>query len=294
MSFSQDVKAELAATPPRMPCCRRALLFGLLYDSQTDGERLTATYSDTSTAELCVNLIKFAYGRQADMWSLRRGAHKYSAVSFSPKNAVKKLDLFVKTRDESVIFECPECASAFVRGAFMATGSISAPSSASHLEVKLAHAERVGNLFDILCGLGLQPLTSQKGNDFRFYYKNRSTVQDFMSYIGCNQAVFEMVNYQLQKDLRNDENRATNCVTRNISRSITASAKQIQTISEIQARGLIGAMPPKLLQTAKLRLENPEASIDELAALHTPPISKSGANHRIEKIMAWCESHLQK
>ncbi|MBE6694301.1 MAG: DNA-binding protein WhiA [Ruminococcaceae bacterium] len=294
MSFSQDVKAELAATPPRMPCCRRALLFGLLYDSQAEGDKLTATYSDISTAELCVNLIKFAYGRQADVSELRRGAHKYLAISFNSKNAVKKLELFIRTRDASVIFECPECASAFVRGVFMATGSISAPSSATHLEMKHAHVERVGNLFDILCGLGLQPLTSKKDNDFRFYYKNRSAVQDFMSYIGGNQAVFEMVNYQLQKDLRNDENRATNCVTRNISRSITASAKQIQTIRDIQTRGLIEAMPPKLRRTAELRLANPEATIEELAALHTPPISKSGANHRIEKIMAWCESHLQK
>lgn len=294
MSFSRDVKIELAASPPRLPCCRRALLHGLLYGAKGEGELITATYSDKPTADLALNLIKFAYGRQAEAVELRRGAHKYIVVTFSSKNAVKKLNLFVKTKDDSIICECPECRSAFVRGLFMALGSINAPGSAAHLELKLAEGERVGAIFDILCAEGLEPLVAKKGEDFRIYYKNRATVQDFLSYTGCNHAVFELVNFQLQKDLRNDENRATNCVTRNINRSITASGKHIQAIKKIEECGLTSAMPDKLRQTALLRLENPEASFDELAAMHTPPISKSGVNHRLEKIMDWYNLHVQK
>ena len=294
MSFSQDVKAELVSTPPRKPCCRRALLHGLLYSSIHEGECMTATFSDALTSELAVSLIKFAYGRQAETEDFRRGAHKYTRVAFSSKNAVKKLDLFAKTKDEGVICECPECTSSFVRGVFMATGSISAPGSATHLELKFPNAERVGSIFDILCASGLEPLVSKKGDDFRIYYKNRAAVQDFLSYIGCNHAVFELVNFQLQKDLRNDENRATNCVTRNINRSIKASSKHIQAIKKINDCGLMSALPEKLRLTAELRLQNPEASFDELAALHTPPISKSGVNHRLEKIIDWYARHIQK
>lgn len=294
MSFSQDVKAELASTPPRKPCCRRALLHGLLYSSSCEGERLTATFSDALTSELAVSLIKFAYGRQAEIENFSRGAHKYTSITFASKNAVKKLDLFAKTKDESVICECPECISAFMRGVFMTTGSINAPGSATHLELKFSNAERIGCIFDILCASGLDPLVSKKGDDFRIYYKNRAAVQDFLSYIGCNHAVFELVNFQLQKDLRNDENRATNCVTRNINRSITASSKHIQAITKIKDSGLMPALPEKLRLTAELRLQNPEASFDELASLHTPPISKSGVNHRLEKIMDWYAQHVQK
>ena len=294
MSFSRDVKTELCQTPPKKPCCRRALLHGLIYDAEIDGEILTSVYSHEETASLATHLIKFAYGRDAQECFIRRGAHKYTSISFESKNAVKKLSLFIKTRDESIICDCPECSFAFLRGVFMAVGSVNAPDSTSHLELKLEHPDRAGALFDILGGLDLQPLISHKAGALRLYFKNRSSVQDFISCIGCNQAVFEMVNLQLQKDLRNDENRATNCVTRNINRSITASGKQLAAIRRIEELGLLSAMPEKLQATARLRLDNPEASFDELAALHTPPISKSGANHRLEKIMAWYEQHAKK
>jgi DNA-binding protein WhiA len=265
-----------------------------MYDAEIDGEQLTSVYSHEETAHVSVQLTKFAYGRDAQECFIRRGAHKYTSVSFASKNAIKKLSLFIKTRDQSIICECPECSFAFLRGVFMVAGSVNAPDSTSHLELKLRHPDRAGALFDILGNLDLLPLISHKASALRLYFKNRSAVQDFMSCIGCNQAVFEMVNLQLQKDLRNDENRATNCVTRNINRSITASGKQLSAIRRIDELGLLPAMPEKLQATARLRLDNPEASFEELAALHTPPISKSGANHRLEKIMAWYEQHVKK
>ena len=294
MSFSQDVKTELASAPPRKPCCRRALLYGLLCGAVCDGETLTATYSDAPTADLAVSLIKFAYGRQAEAEDIRRGAHKYTSVTFSSKNAVKKLELLAKTKDEGVLCECPECTSAFVRGAFMATGSINAPTAATHLELRIPSAERARGIIEILCTAGLTPLASQKEDQVRVYYKDRSAVQDFLSYLGCNKAVFDFINAQLQKDLYNNINRETNCVAQNINRSTVASGKHVQAIEAIRDCGLMSALPEKLRITAELRLANSAASFDELALLHTPPISKSGVSHRLEKIMDFYARHVQK
>ena len=102
--------------------------------------------------------------------------------------------------------------------------------------------------------------------------------------LGATNAAFELMNCKIERTIRNEENRATNCVARNISRSVEASRRQIEEIETLVTSGRIDTLPYDLKVTARLRLENPESSLTELALMHVPPISKSGLNHRLQKL----------
>jgi DNA-binding protein WhiA len=107
--------------------------------------------------------------------------------------------------------------------------------------------------------------------------------------VGATSSVFQFCNAQIERSIRNDENRATNCVTENISRAIRTGTKQLAAILYLEEHNLLDDLPEDLQYTARLRLNNPDVTLAELAELHTPPITKSGLHHRLEKIMAFHE-----
>ena len=102
---------------------------------------------------------------------------------------------------------------------------------------------------------------------------------------GANKTIFTFFDVHIEKDLRNLENRATNCVTRNIAKSVLAAGSQVEAIEALKATGMLDELSEDINITANLRLENPDMSLNELAGIHTPPISKSGLNHRLSKII---------
>ena len=109
--------------------------------------------------------------------------------------------------------------------------------------------------------------------------------------MGANRALFALMNAQITRQIRNEENRATNCVARNIKRSVDASANFLNILSELHRTGLFDKLSPDLRKTALLREQHPDASLAELAALHQPPLTKSGLNHRLKKITEWSQNH---
>ena len=116
-------------------------------------------------------------------------------------------------------------------------------------------------------------------------YKSSTALEDILSVAGANQAYFNLVNGKIMRELRNNANRATNCETRNIANSVAAAEKQINAIKRIIDAGELDALPAELRETAELRILYPAMSLSELAARHCPPISKSGINHRIRKLI---------
>lgn len=295
MSFSQNVKIELIDISPRSACCRRAELYGLLFNATVTGDNISATYNDPTVAEHAAAYIRSTFSKAPEESHSRRGAHKYITLSFSSKNAAKKIEAFSQTEGKDAkarIFECEDCKISFIRGAFMACGTLNDPERSAHLEFKFSDDTRTAMLSDMLSELGFEPRISQKDENVRIYFKNRSVIQDIITYMGAMHSVFEMMNGQLEKELRNNENRATNCVATNINRAVLASGKQMQAILHLKELELLDAMPEELRITAELRLQHTEASLAELASLHEPPITKSGVNHRIEKIMAWYEKNV--
>ena len=124
--------------------------------------------------------------------------------------------------------------------------------------------------------------------------KNGGNIQEVLAHLGATASVFHFFNAQIEREIRNNENRATNCVAENIGRSMRAGARQTAAIRYLAEQELLLSLSDDLRYTAHLRLDNPEATLAELAAMHTPPITKSGLNHRLEKIMAFYEKALRK
>ena len=139
--------------------------------------------------------------------------------------------------------------------------------------------------------LGCPPKTVLRENGQHLYYKNSAAVEDFLTLLNANKALFTLINVKIERELRNNVNRAANCETGNIQKAIAASAKQIAAIQELRESELWETIPEALRQTAQLRLANPDVSLTELALLHQPVLTKSGLNHRLQKLSSWMDSN---
>lgn len=294
MSFAQSVKSELTQLNTKTPCCRKAELMGLLCgcESQGKGQPIRVTYADSAVAELAAARIAMLCNRQMDMQTERRGGHRYTHITFSSK-AVERVWFRSPLTADALDLRCDECAAHFVRGVFMAVGTINDPEKSFHMELRLPRRERADLVAAVLTDMGYAPGVVERPAYTGLYYKKVNMIQDLLTTVGAMQAVFAMLNRQIERDIRNNENRATNCVARNISRSVSANARQLEAIKGLAEAGLLPALPEDLQETAKLRLTWPDATLAELALKHDVPITKSGLNHRFEKILALAEKHLK-
>jgi DNA-binding protein WhiA len=246
------------------------------------------TYADADVAEAAQGLIAPLCNRQMETETERRGGHRYTHLTFVSK-AVERVWFRTPLSVETLDFRCEECAAHFLRGVFMAAGTMNDPEKSFHLELRFSNFERARMIGEILTELGMPPGVVNRNDHAGLYYKKVNVIQDFLTCIGATQAVFATLNQQIERDIRNNENRATNCVARNISRSVSANARQLEAIRGLAERGLLPALPEDLQETAKLRLTYPDATLSELASRHSGSITKSGLNHRLEKIMAMFE-----
>lgn len=304
MSYSSSVKDELACLPVKGTCCRKAFLYGILYcaDLHTDQNApLSVRFpvpSGTSTdyAAWLGGMIRAQFGTPPDIQPETRGAHKYLHVSLHNKQAEKNLHAMSRVTEASedaipalLGFRCDACCEHFLRGIFLCAGTVNDPAKSYHLELRVPADGRADLLLAHLLGNGFTPSCTSRRGEVGYIWKSSNAIQDFLTYIGAMSNVFDLLNSQIERAIRNDENRATNCVTRNISRSMGAGAKQISAIRYLADANLLASLSPELQVTAELRMQHPEATLAELAALHEPPITKSGLNHRLEKIMAFYE-----
>jgi DNA-binding protein WhiA len=184
---------------------------------------------------------------------------------------------------------CPSCRVCFARGTFVSNGTISDPTTGYHLELKFKNAHVAKQIYEFLGEEGIPPKIANRKTAIGLYYKNSGGIEDMLTYLGGMKSLFDLMNAKIERDIRNSVNRSTNCVAGNISKSVDAAQKQIAAISEIESAGKLAMLPDELFDTAKLRLENPSASLAELARLHNPPISKSGLTHRLAKIIEYSE-----
>jgi DNA-binding protein WhiA len=173
---------------------------------------------------------------------------------------------------------------------FLCAGSVTDPKKSFHLEFRLVGAERAKKAYSILLEQGFEPKILNKEKCVSIYFKTGDSIEDIITYFGANNSVFELINAKIEREIRNNEHRATNCVAQNIMKSVKASSRQFEAIEKIIYHGLFESLPEELRTTATLRYSNLDVSLSELAALHDPPISKSGLNHRLVKIMDFADS----
>lgn len=305
MSFASDIRDELGLLPIKPLCCRRAYLYGLIYGARVEGETVTATFPVRRDAafhphEQAVSLIHTLFSREATVTHESRGAHRYAHVSFDYKAAAKNLRAIARLPEEEAECEtltrfmglkCDHCSAHFLRGVFIADGTVNNPAKSYHLEIKLPSDGRVEPLRILLAESGYEAGQTNRSGVAGLFFKSGNTIQELLAFMGATSSVFDFFNAQIERSIRNDENRATNCVTENINRAIRTGAKHLVAIQYLEDHGLIPALPEDLQFTARLRLNNPDITLSELAELHFPPVSKSGVYHRLEKVMAFYEKN---
>jgi len=249
--FAQEVRDALCKSglQTKKRCCRRALYFGSI------------TYRRSA--------------KQTDVFI--RLFEKLSGEGYGLPDSDSAAE---------VVCGCANCLKNYICGVFIACGTMTDPDSTTYqLEMRVADEENAAVLETLLNECGLPPKTAVRSGSHVLYYKDSESIEDFLNFIGAQKAMFAVMNVKIRKELRNNANRLANCDAANIDKTINTAQLHIRAIEKIAASDQAKALPPELKMTADLRIENPEASLVELAGLHNPPITKSGVNHRLKKLV---------
>jgi DNA-binding protein WhiA len=173
---------------------------------------------------------------------------------------------------------------AYIRGAFLGGGSVSNPEKTYHLEFVTHSEEYALDLCNIINSFGLNSKVIQRKSSFIIYIKEGEQIVDLLNIVGAHTSLLELENIRIMKEMRNNVNRLVNCETANLSKTVNAAVRQVESIKLIQSQIGLKRLPKNLREIAELRLNYPDESLKELGEMLEPPVGKSGVNHRLRKI----------
>ena len=173
---------------------------------------------------------------------------------------------------------------AYIKGAFLGGGSISNPEKTYHLEFVTHSEEYAQDLSKLINSFGLNSKVIQRKNSFIIYIKEGEQIVDLLNIVGAHTSLLELENIRIMKEMRNNVNRLVNCETANLSKTVNAAVRQVESIKLIQNSIGLQRLPKNLQEVAELRLSYPDESLKELGEMLDPPVGKSGINHRLRKI----------
>ena len=291
MSFSGEVKNELCRVSMSRSCCARAELYGaLLYcNTFTTREVRVITESD-SFARRLPQLLERAFGMTFDRLP-GEDEQKYIFQIAEREKLEKIIDSFgFDPRQNPVLhinFALVEedcCRIAFLRGAFLTGGYVSAPGRGYHLELVTSHYNVARQTVLLLEEMGLScGFVSRRGN-FVLYYKDSNVIEEIVGRMGAPGAAMDFRLRKVEKDFRNNINRRVNCETANLGKTVEAAARQCHAIGRLEKAGQLEQLPESLRETARVRMEHPEESLTELLQHFDPPLSRPGLNNRLRKL----------
>lgn len=293
MTFLDQIKAEMIEAPFKKSCCRRSMLYGMLAarGRLTEDGLTELRLSHRGTVALALHLIKEQLGRDVQPDGGTHGG-RVQTLRFE-SNASKRFleEIVVDASTGCMQKPCPACAAAYFRGLFLASGHVSDPQKAYHLEFSLGdRAEGLLPFFE--AALGFSPKITVRKGETLLYFKDSTAIEDILTVLGIKDAAFLMMNCKIEKQFRNEANRRTNCEAGNITRAVNAAAKILSVLREMEEKDWLSSLPEELYDVARLRLAYPEASLTQLASLTTPPLTKSGVNHRLQKVMEFAEKRM--
>lgn len=292
MSFSYSTKAELCKEPIYRKCCAIAECYGLLLYCNTFTMREIRIITESQQFALrLTKLFKKAFNLSFDIVPPEAEKAGKQTLVITDQDKLRHIfETFGYAGEKMVahhlnlgVLEDECCRPSFVRGAFLAGGSITDPSKRYHLELVTDHFSVSREMFSLLLEMGFEPKeTARKGNYIN-YFKQSTAIEDFLTTIGAPLAAMELMSAKIEKDMRNSVNRKVNCDTANVTKTVDAAQQQIEAILRLDAKNGIESLPDKLRETAALRIENPEMSLTELAEASS--LTKSCLNHRLRKLV---------
>ena len=289
MSFSEELKIELAELAIKHACCKKSLAWGILLDAShiPETDDVTVDMPNEEIAEAVRKLFSGVFGKSPTICEKTIVGRKKYILTQTSRTAASMLDHWDEGITDHTWIECMQCSAIFMRGALIGCGMINDPLKEAHLEFRFRHPKRAAILYPFLAELGVPPKPVNRRSGYGLYYKKSGVIEDLLLQCGAQQAGFSFINEKIEKEIRNTENRVTNCEAKNIQKTVTASLRQVTAIRRIMAiPSLWERLPEELRVTAKLRIEYENASLQELQHLHNPPISKSGLNHRLSKLLS--------
>ena len=297
MAFSEDIKKEFIEEIPPKTCCRRALAYGLLYDAFTEGDRIYIDTAGEEHADFYKRVFERQFSKEVNVLPIKKAGRDYFRVEFMFGSMAKKIATLDKESagiKDYMEFKCNFCRMNFVRGIFLSRATVTFSSGSNHLEFRIQHENRAKILCEFLTACKIEPKVVSRKNAFGIYYKKADRIEDVLNLMQANNAFFEVMNRRIERDIIMQENRAVNCESVNIMKSVATAQKQLRAIEIIQNAGLLEKIGHELTESAKLRLEHHSSSLAELAAMHEPPITKSTLNNRFAKIMKMAENIAKK
>lgn len=284
MSFSGDVKEELAKKIPQARHCQIAELVGLFHycgqigAMEDGGITLGFATERESIVRKGFTLLKKTYNIYTELRS----------------DDASLQDFFAKIGDtnepvNSLIIKNPCCQRAFLRGVFLAVGSINDPAKGYHMEFVCPDKDKAEQLKNVISNFGIESKIIVRRNSHVVYLKEGESIVDLLNVIEAVNALMEMENARIYKEVNNSVNRRINCEMSNIRKIVESSSRQMEDILYIKDHYGIDKLPESLAQMAYVRLEFPEAPLQELGEQLDPPVGKSGVNHRLRRLSEFAE-----
>ncbi len=295
MSFSSDVKAELCRSRIQHICCAKAEAFGaLLYCSQFSSESVKIITESTDFSKRLPSLFRKAFQIEFDEINQTNTASAKQIFLITNKDKLNRIwNAFGSSIEDSIahhinfaLLEEKHCQLSFLRGAFLAGGSVTNPQKGYHLELVTSHYNVSRELTALLLDLDYRPKDTTRKSNYVTYFKQSDYIEDFLTALGAPISAMAIMNAKVEKNMRNSINRKVNCDTANADKTVDAAQEQVLAIQKLKDNGHFTVLGEKLQETACLRLEHPALSLSELATLLNPPVSKSCLNHRLRKLIS--------
>ena len=298
MSFSQSVKEELCSVITDRDK-EYACLYGmLLFCRRFSAEEIQFQTENRLAADMFSRLSDKIIGRSGTVaineTKKKNGSSLYSlTVPAEPDR--EELIFRFRISSSKLIHRIQEDiidnnnVFAFLAGAFISCGSVTEPIKEYHLEFAVPFEELCTDLKNLLERLGIMSKYVERKGLYVLYFKGSEDIEDMLTLMGATKSSIELMNVKILKDVRNKANRIANCDAANIERALKASEKQIEDIEYIMNTEGLESLTPELRNMAELRLENPDVSLKELGEMLDKPVGRSGANHRLKKLMEIAE-----
>ena len=302
MSFSSEVKEELSEQIASGRHCRMAetaailSLCGKIVITENDRYCVKIQTENLAVARKYFTLLRKTFNIRAEV-SVRksREVRFYSVIVGNDQEARRLLRETCLLDEDGNISECMSpmhhrllkqncCRRAFIRGAFLAVGSVSDPEKSYHLELVCAAPEKAQQLQMLLASYDVDAKTVLRKRHYVVYIKEGSQIVELLGLMGAHVSLMQLENVRIVKEMRNSVNRKVNCETANLNKTVSAAVRQAEDIQYIQQTIGLDKLPPDLEDTARLRLEHTEASLKELGDMLVPRVGKSGVNHRLRKL----------
>lgn len=284
MSYSADIRTQLLARIPRKTCCKQSFINGLLFAAgETVGETIRLHVPGRGCAESIRDLLEKTYSQTpASQTSRGRGAP--TVLTFrSPSSSHFLSHIDQESLPDPATFRCSECPAHFLAGIFLACGTISDPGTAYRLD--LVPQTRSGLIAAYLTSIGLPPLMGNRRGKIILYYRSGERIAEFFAHMRWTEPYFHIQNVSLTHEIANLTNRQNNCTVGNIARAMDTVSEQIRILREMKEKNGFSVLSDELRETAELRLQYDTYTLNQLAAVSNPPLTKSGLYHRLRKIM---------